>query len=54
MATGNSTRGAALAVKGKREYATAHERSSLSSRAEAVGRELARYGLVVVVGGLAS
>ena len=29
---------------------TAHERSSLSSRVEAVGRELARYGLVVVVG----
>jgi uncharacterized membrane protein YkgB len=39
-----------LAVKWEREYATAHERSSLSSRAEAVGRELARYGLVVVVG----
>src|SRR2546429_6057907 len=29
---------------------TAHERSSLSSRVEAVGRELTRYGLVVVVG----
>src|SRR6516165_2846414 len=29
---------------------TTHERSSLSSRVEAVGRELARYGLVVVVG----
>jgi uncharacterized membrane protein YkgB len=29
---------------------TAHERRSLSSRAEAIGRELARYGLVVVVG----
>src|SRR5262249_58153758 len=28
---------------------TAHEKSSLSSRVEAVGRELARYGLVVVV-----
>jgi uncharacterized membrane protein YkgB len=28
---------------------TAHERSSLGSRVEAVGRELARYGLVVVV-----
>src|SRR5438067_8726788 len=26
------------------------EKSSMSSRAEAVGRELARYGLVVVVG----
>ena len=29
--------------------ATAHEKSSLSSRVEAVGCELARYGLVVVV-----
>jgi uncharacterized membrane protein YkgB len=28
----------------------AHEKSSISSRVEAVGRELARYGLVVVVG----
>jgi len=28
---------------------TAHEKSSLSSRVEAVGCELARYGLVVVV-----
>src|SRR5262245_28693017 len=29
---------------------TAHGQSSVSSRVEAVGRELARYGLVVVVG----
>src|SRR3954453_21797641 len=29
---------------------TVSEKSSLSSRAEEVGRELARYGLVVVVG----
>ncbi len=50
MATGNYTPGAALAVKGERGHTTAHERSSRSSRAEAVGRELARYGLVVVVG----
>jgi uncharacterized membrane protein YkgB len=28
---------------------TAHEKSALSSRVEAVGRELARYGLVAVV-----
>src|SRR5215472_11116257 len=28
---------------------TAHEKSSLSSQVEAVGRELGRYGLVVVV-----
>jgi uncharacterized membrane protein YkgB len=29
---------------------TAHEQKTMSSRVEAVGRELARYGLVVVVG----
>src|SRR3954464_873216 len=29
---------------------TAHEKRAVSSRVEAVGRELARYGLVVVVG----
>ena len=29
---------------------TAHEQRAMSSRVEAVGRELARYGLVVVVG----
>src|SRR4051812_49572070 len=50
MATGNYTHGAALVAQGERGHATAHERGSLSSRAEAVGRELARYGLVVVVG----
>ena len=50
MATGNYTHGAALAANGERGRATAHERGSLSSRAEAVGRGLARYGLVVVVG----
>ena len=50
MATGNYTHGAALAAHGERGHATAHERGSLSSRTEAVGRELARYGLVVVVG----
>jgi reactive chlorine resistance protein C len=49
LAAGNYTHGAALAAKGEREHTTAHERSLLSSRAEAVGRELARYGLVVVV-----
>ncbi len=50
MATGNYTHGAALAAQGERGHATAHERGPLSSRAEAVGRALARYGLVVVVG----
>ena len=29
---------------------TAHEKGAMSSRVEAVGRELTRYGLVVVVG----
>jgi uncharacterized membrane protein YkgB len=50
MGTGNDTHCAAVAAQGERGHVTARERSSLSSRAEAVGRELARYGLVVVVG----
>jgi reactive chlorine resistance protein C len=50
MATGDYTHGAALAAKGERGHTTTHERRSLSSRVETVGRELARYGLVVVVG----
>ena len=50
MATGSFTHDAALAIEGEPGHTTAHERGSLSSRAEAVGRELARYGLVVVVG----
>src|SRR3954454_12101594 len=29
---------------------TAHEKRAMSSQVEAVGRELARYGLVIVVG----
>jgi Pyridine nucleotide-disulphide oxidoreductase, dimerisation domain len=37
-ATGHYTRGAPLAVKGERGFDTAHERSSLSWRAEAVVR----------------
>ena len=50
MATGNYTHGAALVAQGEREHTTAHQRSSLSARAEEVGRALARYSLVVVVG----
>ena len=50
MSTGSYTQDPALAKKGEQEHTTAHEKSSLSSRAEAAGRELARYGLVVVVG----
>jgi uncharacterized membrane protein YkgB len=34
----------------QQKHTTAHAKSSLRSRAEAIGRELARYGLVVVVG----
>jgi len=49
MATGNYTHGAA-AVIGEPEHPTVPEKSSPSARAEALGRELARYGLVVVVG----
>jgi reactive chlorine resistance protein C len=52
MATGDYTHGAALAAQGERGHATAHERTPRSSQVEAVGRELARYGLVVVVGGI--
>ena len=34
----------------ERRHETAHQQRTMSSRVEAVGRELARYGLVVVVG----
>jgi uncharacterized membrane protein YkgB len=50
MATGSYTQDASSVTKVGQELTTAHGKSSLSSRAEAVGRELARYGLVVVVG----
>lgn len=50
MATGDYTHGAALVAQGERGHTTARERSPLSSRVEAVGRGLARYALVVVVG----
>jgi uncharacterized membrane protein YkgB len=49
MITGNFTDHAALATRVEQVKTTAQEKSSLSSRVEAVGRELARYGLVVVV-----
>ena len=49
MATSNYTQGAVF-THGGQEHAAFHDKSSLSSRIEAVGRELARYGLVVVVG----
>ena len=50
MATANYPHDAALATRVEQEHATGHEKRSLSSWAEAVGRGLARYGLVVVVG----
>jgi uncharacterized membrane protein YkgB len=37
-------------MKVEQERTTAYEKNSLSSQVEVVGRELARYGLVVVVG----
>ena len=37
-------------AKVEKEHATAYKKSSLRSQVEAIGRELARYGLVIVVG----
>src|SRR5258708_3375976 len=48
MATANYTHDAAL-TEGGQEHTAFHDNRSLSWRVEAVGRELARYGLVVVV-----
>ena len=50
MNTVSDTHDAALLGKVAREQSTARKEGSRSARAEAVGRELARYGLVVVVG----
>ena len=49
MVTGSSTDHAALATRVEQVQTTAREKTSQSSRVEAVGRALARYGLVVVV-----
>ncbi len=49
MATGSYPDKAALATPGGQDHTTTQEKSRLSSRIEAVGRELARYGLVVIV-----
>ncbi len=46
MVTGSYTHDAEV----EQEHRTARAKRSLSSQAESVGRELARYGLVVVVG----
>ena len=50
MAAGSYTHETALVTKVEQEHTTAHQKSSLSSRVEVVARELARYGLVIVVG----
>src|SRR5262245_53219740 len=49
MAVLSYTNGAASETKTEQEDAAAKEKASLSSRVEAVGRELTRYGLVVVM-----
>jgi len=50
MAVLSYTNGAASDTKTELQDAAVNEKASLSSRMEAVGRELARYGLVIVVG----
>jgi uncharacterized membrane protein YkgB len=49
MATGSYTHEPVSATRAEQEHAAAHEKYALSSRTEAVGRELARYGLVIVI-----
>src|SRR5262245_17947393 len=49
MASSSYTHDTAMAPKATQPHTTAHTRTSLSSRVESVGRELARYGLVIVV-----
>src|SRR5216684_7321389 len=49
MAVLNYTGDAASNTRTEQQDAAVNEKASLSSRVEAVGRELARYGLVVVV-----
>ena len=50
MAVLSSTNDAASDTRTEPREAHVNRKASLSFRAEAVGRELARYGLVVVVG----
>jgi uncharacterized membrane protein YkgB len=50
MATGNFIHDSRLATEVEQVRIAADEKSSLASQAEVVGRELARYGLVVIVG----
>src|SRR5260370_12878587 len=50
MAMSNYASDSALVTRVEQEQISAQEKSSMSSRAVAVGRELGRYGLVVIVG----
>ena len=50
MATGSSTREVVSSMNLEGRQTFARDKSFLSSRIQVVGRELARYGLVVVVG----
>ena len=50
MSAGNYMHDRPLVTTATQEDTTVHRKALLSSRVEAVGRELARYGLVVVVG----
>ena len=50
MVGGSDTHDTARVTNGKQEHATRINEASLSSRVEAAGRELARYGLVVKIG----
>jgi reactive chlorine resistance protein C len=50
MSAGNYTHDRHLVTVGTQQDPTVHGKALLSSRVEAAGRELARYGLVVVLG----
>jgi uncharacterized membrane protein YkgB len=50
MSAGNYMQDRPLVTKATQEGTTVHGKALLSSRVEAAGRQLARYGLVVVVG----
>ena len=49
MATSSYIHETVSATRAEQDLTAAHEKYPLSSRTEAVGRELARYGLVVVI-----
>jgi uncharacterized membrane protein YkgB len=49
MATSSYIHETVSATRAEQDLTAAHEKYPLSSRTEAVGRELARYGLVIVI-----